>query len=272
MDKEMLKEKLIQAAENQKLETASIEVLLPLMLPHIGDRDPILRDRLIYGLASEWITKGMVSPKLMNSIMAKLITDEYLHGDEIYTRSFTTLWIAALLYRHRMEAFLSESAIDEVYQKLLAYIQKETVGKGYDNTYGWVHTLAHAADALDALILLTELTNDQRQQLVKEIISKMAFPHQTLSHEEDERMAIAIISALKMGISPRLIESVLTEKTLEVVACWKTVNEANMHIRANFKQFIRSLYFCTVDYPDLQKTLLECEQLFSGIYHNKPSS
>lgn len=153
----------------------------------------------------------------------------------------------------------------------LAYIKQETVGEGYDETYGWSHTLAHAADAIDELIQLTELSNDQRRQLVEEMINKMAFPYHVLSHEEDERMAIAIHSALENGLSQDIVGCMVKEKTSEVIALWPEVTEANLRIRANFKQFIRSLYFCSSDYPSLKNTLHECEQLFSGIYHKKSS-
>ncbi|PAF36968.1 hypothetical protein CHH58_08965 [Terribacillus saccharophilus] len=271
MEREVLKQKLTELAETEKT-SAPIEDLLFSMLPYIGDLDPILRDRLIYGLASKWITQGLVSPITMNQILDELLTGRYLYKEEKFTRSFTTLWIAAILYRHRMEAFLSAAVIERVFQALLTYIQQETVGEGYDETYGWVHTLAHAADALDELIQLAELTNDQRQTVAEEIINKMAFPYNALSHEEDERMAFVIHSALRNGLPPDIVGCMVKEKASEVIAFWPEVTEADLYIRANYKQIIRSLYFRLSDFPSLKKTLHGCEQLFSGIYHKKPSS
>ncbi|SDB97420.1 Protein of unknown function [Terribacillus halophilus] len=272
MDREVLKQKLTQLRVNDQIDTAvSMEELLFSMLPHIGDHDPSLRDELIYGSASNWITEGLVSPKVMSELLVELLTDRYLFNEEKYTRSFATLWIAAILFRHRNKAFLSESVIEKVYQALLAYIQQETVGGGYDETFGWLHTLAHAADALDELILLTELTVDHRQQLVKAVIDKMAFPYHILSHEEDERMTIAIHSAVKNGLDPAVVGFMVKDKASQVIACWPDVKETNLRMRSNFKQFIRSMYFCFADYSALRSTLYECEQLFSGIYHQKPS-
>ena len=271
MEKEVLKQKLAEIADNE-ITSAPTEDFLLSLLPYIGDPDPVLRDRLIYGLASHWITEGLVPSAMRIQILEELITERFLLKDEKYTRSFTTLWIAAILYRHRSEAFLSAKLIYRVHQALLAYIREETVGEGYDDTFGWSHTLAHAADAMDELIQLAELSNDQRRQIVEEIINKMAFPYHVLSHEEDERMAIVVHSALCNGLSPDTIGYMIKEKTSEVIALWSEVTEANLHIRANFKQFIRSLYFCLSDFPFLKKTLHECEQLFSGIYHKKPSS
>ena len=166
---------------------------------------------------------------------------------------------------------MSTAEIEQAFQALLLYIRQETVGEGYGETYGWAHTLAHAADALNELILLTELTNNQRLQLVNEIINKMAFPYYVLSHEEDERMTIAVHSALRKGLAPDMIGSMVKEKALDVIALWPDVKEANLRMRSNFKQFIRSMYFCFADYSALHATLYECEQLFSGIYHQKPS-
>ncbi|MFP7480284.1 DUF2785 domain-containing protein [Terribacillus saccharophilus] len=270
MEREVLKQKLTELAKSEKAE--NIDELLCPMLTHIGDPDPLLRDRLIYGLASNWITDGLVSPVKMIRILEELLTARFLLKGEKYTRSFATLWIAAILYRHRREAFLSADLINRVHQVFLAYINQETVGEGYDETYGWLHTLAHAADAIDEMIQLRELSNEQHRQLVEEVINKMAFPFHVLSHEEDERMAIAIHSALRNGLSPDTVGLMIKEKTAEVIALWLEVTESNLHIRGNFKQFIRSLYFCLSDYPSLKKTLYECEQLFSGIYHKKPSS
>ncbi|MEC0303897.1 DUF2785 domain-containing protein [Terribacillus saccharophilus] len=271
MEREVLKQKLAELANNEET-AAPLDDLLLSMLPYIGDPDPILRDRLIYGLAGNWITKGLVPPALMIQILEELLTERFLFKKEKYTRSFTTLWIAAILYRHKREAFLPSAVTGRVHESLLAYIRQETVGEGYDETYGWSHTLAHAADALDELIQLDELSDDQRRQLAEAIINKMAFPYHVLSHDEDERMAIAIHSALRNGLSPDAVECMIKEKTSVVIALWPELTEANLRIRANFKQFIRSLYFCLSDFPSLKKTLYECEQLFSGIYHKKPSS
>lgn len=267
MERVVLKQKLAELAENDKT-SAPIEDILISMLPYIGDPDPVLRDKLIYGLAGKWITECLVPSAMMIQILEELLTERFLFKEEKYTRSFTTLWIAAILYRHRKEAFLSAEQINRV---LLAYIRQETVGEGYDELYGWSHTVAHAADAIDELIQLAELSHDQRRQLVKEIINLMAFPYHVLSHEEDERMTVAMQSALRNGLSPDTIGCMIKEKTSEVIALWPEVTEANLRIRANYKQFIRSLFFCLSEYPSLKKTLHECEQLFSGIYHKKPS-
>ncbi|QXE01338.1 DUF2785 domain-containing protein [Terribacillus sp. DMT04] len=273
MERDVLKRRLEHlAADSSHLNKEEINHLVPCMLLYIGDRDSVLRDRLIYGFSSSWIAEGMVSSQVMIQILEKVISRAYLFHKETYTRSFSTLWVAALLNRHRQEAYLSAAMVQQVYDALYRYIEQESNGEGYDETHGWIHTLAHAADALDELIVLPEITADQRLQLVSEIVNKMAFPFRALAYEEDERMAVAVKSSLQSGVDPEKIADIVEKKAEQVLALWPESTTANLLMRSNFKQFIRSLYFCLTAYPSLQAMLYEYEQLFSGIYHkNQPS-
>lgn len=90
MEREVLKQKLADLAENEKAR-APIEDLLLSMLPYIGDHDPVLRDKLIYHLAGNWVTEGMVPRTMMIQILEELLTERFLFKEEKYTRSFTTL-------------------------------------------------------------------------------------------------------------------------------------------------------------------------------------
>jgi hypothetical protein len=273
MERDVLKRRLEHlAAGSCHINKQEINDLIPVMLQYIGDPNPVLRDRLVYGLGSSWIAEGLVSSEVMTHLLEKVITHAYLFHKEKYTRSFSTLWIAALLYRHRHEPFLSVAMVQRVYAALLRYIQQESNGEGYDEARGWIHTLAHAADALDELIVLPEVTVNQRLQLVKEIVNKMAFPFRSLAYEEDERMAVAVHSSLQAGVDPKELAGFVWKKAEQVLALWPESTTANLLTRSNFKQFIRSLYFCLTAYPSLQARLYEYEQLFSGIYHkNQPS-
>ncbi|SNZ03843.1 Protein of unknown function [Terribacillus aidingensis] len=268
MERDVLKRRLEHlAADSSHINNEEINDLVPFMLQYIGDPDSVLRDRLVYGFGSSWIVEGLVSTEIMKQMLEEILTHAYLFHKAKYTRCFSTLWVAAFLYRHWQEAFLSAAMVRRVYDAMYCYIQQETNGEGYDEEYGWIHTLAHTADALNELIVLPEVTADQRFQLVKEMVNKMAFPFCALAHEEDERMAVAVHSSLQAGVDPEKLADVIGGKAEQVLALWPESTTANLLMRSNFKQFIRSLYFCLTAYPSLQARLYEYEQLFSGIYH-----
>ncbi|WP_246823430.1 hypothetical protein [Terribacillus saccharophilus] len=77
MEREVLKQKLAELVNNEET-AAPLDDLLLSMLPYIGDPDPILRDRLIYGIAGNWITEGLVPPALMIRILEELLTERFL--------------------------------------------------------------------------------------------------------------------------------------------------------------------------------------------------
>jgi Protein of unknown function (DUF2785) len=273
MERDVLKRRLEHAAAGSShINKEEINKLVPCMLQYTGDPDPVLRDRLVYGVGSSWIAEGLVSNETMKQMAEDILTQEYLFHNNKYTRSFSTLWIAVLLYRHRHEAFLTAAMVRRVYDGLYCYIQEETNGEGYDEEHGWIHTLAHAADALGELLVLPEVTADQRLQLVTAIVNKMAFPFHALAYEEDERMTAAVHASLQAGFDPEKLADIVGKKAEQVLELWPKSTSANLMMRSNFKQFIRSLYFCLTAYPSLQVKLYEYEQLFSGIYHkNQPS-
>ena len=138
-------------AENEQL-------LIPAMLEHIGSTDSILRDTCIYGTFCKLILEKQLDKGLLEEMLEACLADEMLfHGigeaesDSVFTRSFTTLLIALILYSDNESGFLSGEMIVEVKEKLLVYMEAEKDLRGFVPGKGWAHSIAHAADAFDEL-------------------------------------------------------------------------------------------------------------------------
>jgi len=102
------------------------------MVEHIGSTDSELRDRLIYSSFYQLIIeKNELDHEILNELLDVCLNDLLMIGigenetDTVFTRSFTTLLIALILYRDNEDDFLSKDMVYQIKDKLIDYINLE---------------------------------------------------------------------------------------------------------------------------------------------------
>lgn len=241
MTEEELKQKL-------QGEHAIDDSLIQSMINHIGSVDSELRDKLIYGTFSTWIMEDRLTgdqlAELLDISLELLFKGIGENGtDTVFTRSFASLWIAAILYSDNKHDFLPEAAIEKTHEALLAYMPAEQDVRGYVPVKGWAHSVAHAADAFDELVQNPKLDAVAYPELAKALWNKIFISESVYVHAEEERLLVPLLEMMERGMDLKLIEDLLMEIPEKVLLQKQQLPEENYwFLVANCKEFLKSFY------------------------------
>ncbi|MBS4537260.1 DUF2785 domain-containing protein [Clostridium sp. D2Q-11] len=217
------------------------------MLTYIGTTESELRDDLIYVTFYKWIINDEFNKDELRKIVKIALDDEHLFyklgevGDSVFTRTFSVLVLALLVYKHREDNYLSKENINRIYNKVIKYIREEKDLRGYTEEKGWAHGMAHGADVLDELAQCDELEKDNLIIILDDIQNKISINYHPYIYEEDERMVTAVMSILNRD----LIDE---EEILGWIENFSNILEEDEFTDKlikyfNIKNFLRSLYF-----------------------------
>lgn len=202
----------LQALRDQQFPLPSPQLVRDLtgpMLAHVGSPDAHLRDGLIYATFVRWIEiQRVYDPAQLRQLLATCLDDQHLGlrlgeltGDAVFVRSFSMLLVPLVLAVHREQPFLQPAEVRHVLQQVLHSLAAEQDVRGFVSPEaGWVHALAHTADALSELALCAELTPDDLQTILTAIRAKLMSLTTALTHAEDRRLVNAVDSVVERGL------------------------------------------------------------------------
>lgn len=136
--------------------TSAADVLLE-VTPLLASPDPVLRDDVAYSAAERWIVRDrLVAPNDLRRLTARwtAMLDDGLgtRGDDrVYGRSFSALCLSLVAARDVAAPFLDSREAQALADRLFDYLARERDLRGLDATGGWMHAVAHTADAFKFL-------------------------------------------------------------------------------------------------------------------------
>lgn len=271
-EKEQLKLSLRRIRDNEYNlgEHENINDYVNLMLKYIGDNDPELRDELIYTTFANWIEEeSYFTSEELKSLLNTILSDEFIFykigsddDDSVLRRSFSILLVDPILCRHLDKNFLDEEMILRTKDCLLRFFSEEKDLRGYDKEKGWVHTIAHAADGVHALINCKGINEDIYKEIMTAIENKMLEGKEIFSSEEDERIVVIIYNDI---ISDKLLSEQYMCNWIEGLSKFVEIKDRMTRFRAkvNIKNLIRSLYFRLLHLGnnyEISKSIIELEK------------
>ena len=245
------------------------DMLITSMLEHIGSTDSTLRDTYIYGTFCKLAMDKKLDDSLLSALLNTCLTDDMLFKgigeagtDSVFTRSFTTLLIAVVLYRDNESSFLSEDKINEVKNKMVSYINTEKDLRGFVAGKGWANSIAHAADVFDELAKSRFADTKMFTELLSPLWNKAFASDTVYVHDEEERIIIPIVEMLKRGLDFQVVESLLQDLPAEMEKRKELLEEEDYwFLIANAKKFLKSFYIQLEDLSELselQKSIRDC--------------
>ncbi|MGG1658311.1 DUF2785 domain-containing protein [Brevibacillus sp. NRS-1366] len=226
-----------------------LQDFVTLMLQYIGDPQPELRDDLIYPAFYQWIREeNRFTEAELRSLLAVLTDEEHLfyqigsEGDEsVFTRTFSVLPIALIMWRHREQPFLDHADFLHLKHSLLRYYKEEKDLRGYLSESGWAHSAAHGADALDELVQCCKSDAALQLDVLAAIVGMLHNGQHIFSEEEDERIATIVDTMIDKDLLP---EQEIANWISDLAQCndWPR-SRGQVIARVNSKNFLRSLYF-----------------------------
>ena len=235
-------------------------------IPLLGEREGEFRERHVYVTLHRWIVAEAIDAQGLRAIHLALLGDNVLFSgigeigtDSAFLRAFAVLLLVPTLYMHRNEAYLSSEDIETTCIALTRYLREEKDYRGYVSAENWwAHGVAHAADAVGQLAQCSELRAEAIIQLLEAIAQAMTPDTVAYAHEEDARMATAVLKLFKRNeVSLEIIETWLA---LVVPEARFTGQLPNVHVKyVNARNFVRCLLFQAKesDISDEQIALIE---------------
>ncbi|MCM3742935.1 DUF2785 domain-containing protein [Sporosarcina luteola] len=256
-------------SEGRTWEEESIVCIVKSMVEHIGSTDSELRDQLIYNSFYQLIIeKNKIEHELLNELLELCLSDLLFKGigenetDTVFTRSFTTLLIALILYRDNEDNFLSQEMVFKIKDILLDYINLEKDLRGYVSGKGWAHSVAHVTDAIDELVKSPKIDKKFYLKILKVLWSKVFVSTSVYIHDEDERILIPILEMVNNGLEQVEIETLIQNVPLELKVQKEQLEEEEYwFLYSNCKTFLKSFYIKVnknCELVPLKKSIKKC--------------
>lgn len=220
------------------------------MIEHIGTTDSELRDNLIYSSFYQLIReKNQVEHELLDELLDLCLNDLLFKGigengtDTVFTRSFTTLLIALILYRDNEDNFLSQDMILKTKDKLIDYINLEKDLRGFVSVKGWAHSIAHVTDAVEELVKSPKIEREYYLKILKVLWSKVLVSTSVYIHNEDERILIPILEMMSNGLKQAEVITLIQHIPVELKTQKELIKEEGYwFLYFNCKTFLKSFY------------------------------
>ena len=227
------------------------DALVPQMLAEIGTLDNELRDQLNYRVFIECADAGLWTSAQLQYV-AKIVASEpflYFHlneegGDAVFTRSFSALWLTALLQVDRQQAFLTPSESQQIIETAVHYIQREHDVRGFTGETGWAHAIAHGADLAVACIQHPSF-EEKFAPICLQGIKEAFWKGTVYVDDEDERLS-AVIQALIATDFPEEVLIEWVEQVFDKLERYRYEVGYTPELfmaRTNTMHFMKTLYF-----------------------------
>lgn len=225
--------------------------LLSKMIENIGSVDPVLRDQVIYTAFWKLVSTNRLNKNQLEYVLTTLLEQEKLlmgieqsPSDQVFTRSFTSLVFAAVLFYDSKNPSIDHKIVREVMEQTFKYMLKEKDVRGYVEGKGWAHAAAHAADLLDSIVQHPLSTEDDARQVLQAIAHFLMIAR-GYQDEEEECLARAYVMLTKHHLTEQeLVGWLLTvERKVKDGFSSYTDELQSYYSQVAFKKFLQSVYF-----------------------------
>jgi hypothetical protein len=217
----------------------------------LASPDPVLRDDVAFGAAERWILRDKrLLPADLTAVLRLWTSnlDDGLGGpvdDRVFKRSFSALCLSLVAAADLATPFLPPEEVRAFYDRMLDYFQRERDLRGFDAERGWMHTVAHTADTLKFLARNPKLAPGSDVRLLAAVRAKIDSSGAVFSWGENDRMALALQSAVRRPDADLTALEVWTSAWAaahkELWAKGPHVDPRRFAVVENGKQVLRSL-------------------------------
>lgn len=172
------------------------------LLGCVGDRDPALRDGLAFEAVSTWLRSKALSAdtvlQLHDGLLAQLRDPRDPYG---FRRPFAVLVLSEVARADRIDPLLAPAQREELVDAAVAYINEVNDYRGYSDTEGWRHGVAHAADLILQLAINPQVDAPAVERLMNALAGRIA-PNVKVYyiHGEPERLVRAVYFTWARGV------------------------------------------------------------------------
>jgi hypothetical protein len=229
----------------------AVDVLVE-MNPLVASLDPVLRDEVAFSAAERW----MVRDRKLSSDEVRRVMKMWLANlddglgttgeDRVFKRSFSALNLSLVAAYDLTAPFMEAAEVESFFDRMLDYFAREKDLRGFDQTRGWMHTVAHTSDVLKFLSRNPKLAAGADVRLMSAIRRKVESSQAVFAWGENDRMALALQSAVRRpDADASALESWLAKWAEDHKKLWANgphVDAAQFALVENGKQLLRGLH------------------------------
>lgn len=224
-------------------------------LNNIGHPSPEIRDELIYTTFCHGFEQQLFHLEQFQLLSETIYAEKLLEHPDTLTRSFTALLASLLIFCDTWKEGpyfkqLSLQHRDYLFQMALDYINNENDTRGYDDTFGWIHALAHGSELLLAVSLHHAFPKKNLATIWETIHALFKRQQNVFSSGEPERFANVIVQLI---LAEKLEQRQLVQ-WLEQID-FPDVEPTDYFRSLNMKQWISYIYFHLEKEGQLEETL-----------------
>lgn len=218
------------------------------LLSCLGSADPKVRDGIVYAATSEWLRAGLLQQATIKTMFDSLINTlkQSNQDPENFTQPFAVLVLSEVIRVDRISPYLSDTERQNVIDVTTTFMRNITDYRGFDETQGWRHAVAHTADVFLQLSLNNKVSKEQLNQILDALKSQIA-PQSKHFYVfgEPKRLAMPFVYIVLRGEHSELevanyLDSVVNPKPF---ADWQSVYNAHKGLAKlhNTRSFVYSI-------------------------------
>lgn len=166
------------------------------LLDCLAAPDPDLRDGVAFEALAAWLRDARLTADTRTELLTRLLALLTAPDPAGFGQPFAALVLSEVVRTDRIEPWLTAAMRETVLAAAIHYLTTLTDYRGFDDTEGWRHGVAHGADLLLQLALNPALDGDQIERLLTAVASQIApTSGHAYIHGESERLARPVLYA-----------------------------------------------------------------------------
>lgn len=211
--------------------------------------DPDVRDQIAYEAYTTWLRGSLLTDDVRVSLIEQMVALLKSTGDPMaIAHPFAALVLSELVRSDRLQAVLSAPQRNELLATVISYFSNLNDYRGYDDTLGWRHGIAHSADVFLQLAVNPALVKPQLNEIWQALATQVQAKNRHFYiYGEAKRMALPVLYVwLANQHSFDEWQTWLSQVTSPApLDNWQQVFTDNAHLarRHNVRSFLLELYY-----------------------------
>ncbi len=230
--------------------------------------NPAIRDGVVYEAFHHWLRQAQLFPNTTQLLFEQLLTVLRSHEQDKqgFRKPFAALVLSEVVRVDRVTPYLNNQQRQQLVDTVTEYMTGIEDYRGFDDSQGWRHGVAHTADIMLQLALNKKVTKAQLSQLLDSII-KQVVPKSGhfYIYGEPRRLAMPVIYIALRGLHSQQEWQVWLDRLTKPapMKSWADMYTSNLGLAKlhNSRSFFNSLIVMIAksEHPNLAriKPLLE---------------
>lgn len=191
----------LRAAEFEIADTRERERFARALAACVASPDPFLRDRIAYEGLTRMLRGEQLSVRvrthLTNDLLARMESDD----PQGFEQPFAALVLSELVRADRINGYYTDAMYDDIVARSAHYFSSVRDYRGFDETEGWRHGVAHGADLLMQIALDPNFNEPAHMIAIRDAIATQIAPDgHFYIYGEPERMMRPILFLARRNV------------------------------------------------------------------------